>query len=340
MWTKAQAQAKFLAAAFTIRFLIARPPCRPASGHYYITAAERGTATADRCGIAEEEEAVAEGQRRMSDEDRLALPLITSRSSSETSPRSRDSGNMSIDSDKSFEGTRNRLSSSSSSKDSGHRSSGGAGSIDRSTTNSSKSEASSLEGSVQSDPGRQQQQQQQQQKIDGIAGDLKKSQSLFSIDSDFMFVSTKNDQPDDRSVLSIRPGNHHNPLIFRKDYINNNNNNNNNHHQLIGDNRNHPLMTIIDPIYEMISEQSEPEADMYCLPVDSMRPSAGAAMTSSSGKPVFNNSKMAAAAAAGSPEHVGKKTRSRSSDQVKMLAKSASGNQNYKQIKKLLFLPF
>ena len=100
---------------------------------------------------------------------------------------------------------------------------------------------------------------------------------------------------------------------------------------------------IIDPIYEMISEQSEPEADMYCLPVDSMRPSAVAAtavgVTSSSGKPVFNNSKMAAAAAA-SPEHVGKKTRSRSSDQVKMLAKSASGNQNYKQIKKLLFLPF
>jgi hypothetical protein len=198
-----------------------------------------------------------------------------------------------------------------------------------------------LEGSVQSDPGRQQQQQQQQQKIDGIAGDLKKSQSLFSIDSDFMFVSTKNDQPDDRSMLSIRPGNHHNPLIFRKDYIKNNNNNN--HHQLIGDNRNNPLMTIIDPIYEMISEQSEPEADMYCLPVDSMRPSAVAAtavgVTSSSGKPVFNNSKMAAAAAA-SPEHVGKKTRSRSSDQVKMLAKSASGNQNYKQIKKLLFLPF
>jgi hypothetical protein len=329
MWTKAQAQAKFLAAASTIRFLIARPPCRPASGHYYITAAERGAATADHCGFAEEDEAV-EGQRRMSDEDRLALPLITSRSSSETSPRSRDSGNMSIDSDKSFEGTRNRLSSSSSSKDSGHRSSGGAGSIDRSTTNSSKSEASSLEGSVQSDPGHQQQQQhQQQQKIDGIAGDLKKSQSLFSIDSDFMFVSTKNDQPDDRSMLSIRPGNHHNPLVFRKDYINNNNNNN--HHQLIGDNRNNPLMTIIDPIYEMISEQSEPEADMYCLPVDSMRPSAVAAtavgVTSSSGKPVFNNSKMAAAAAA-SPEHVGKKTRSRSSDQVKMLAKSASGNQN------------
>jgi hypothetical protein len=330
MWTKAQAQAKFLAAAATIRFLIARPPCRPASGHYYITAAER-CATADR--IAEEEEAVVEGQRRISDEDRLALPLITSSSSSETSPRSRDSGNMSIDSDKSFEGTRNRLSSSSSSKDSGHRSSGGAGSIDRSTTNSSKSEASSLEGSVQSDPGRQQQ-QQQQQKIDGIAGDLKKSQSLFSIDSDFMFVSTKNDQPEnDRSMLSIRPGNHHNPLIFRKDYINNNNNNNNNHHQLIGDNRNNPLMTtIIDPIYEMISEQSEAEADMYCLPVDSMRPSAVAAtavgVTSSSGKPVFNNSKMAAAAAAASPEHVGKKTRSRSSDQVKMLAKSASGNQN------------
>jgi hypothetical protein len=319
MWTKAQAQAKFLAAAATIRFLIARPPCRPAGGHYYISAAERG-ATADR--IAEEE-----GQRRISDEDRLALPLISSSSSSETSPRSRDSGNMSIDSDKSFEGMRNRLSSSSSSKDSGHRSSGGAGSIDRSTTNSSKSEASSLEGSVQSDPGRQQQ-QQQQQKIDGIAGDLKKSQSLFSIDSDFMFVSTKNDQPEnDRSMLSIRPGNHQNPLIFRKDYINNNNNNN--HHQLIGDNRNNPLMTtIIDPIYEMISEQSEPEADMYCLPVDSMRPSAVAAMTSSAGKPVFNNSKMAAAA--GSPEHVGKKTRSRSSDQVKMLAKSASGNNNSK----------
>jgi hypothetical protein len=337
MWTKAQAQAKFLAAAATIRFLIARPPCRPASGHYYITAAERG-ATADHCGIAEEE--AEEGQRKISEEDRLALPLITSSSSSETSPRSRDSGNMSIDSDKSFEGTRNRLSSSSSSKDSGHRSSGGAGSIDRSTTNSSKSEASSLEGSVQSDPGRQQ--QQQQQKIDGIAGDLKKSQSLFSIDSDFMFVSTKNDQPDDRSMLSIRPGNHHNPLVFRKDYINNNNNNNN-HHQLIGDNRNNPLMTIIDPIYEMISEQSEAEADMYCLPVDSMRPSAVAAtavgVTSSSGKPVFNNSKMAAAAA--SPEHVGKKTRSRSSDQVKMLAKSASGNHNYKQIKKKLsILPF
>jgi hypothetical protein len=98
------------------------------------------------------------------------------------------------------------------------------------------------------------------------------------------------------------------------------------------------MTTIIDPIYEMISEQSEPEADMYCLPVDSMRgPSAVAAMTSSSGKPVFNNSKMAAVA---SPEHVGKKTRSRSSDQVKMLAKSASGNHNYKQIKKLPFLPF
>jgi hypothetical protein len=86
----------------------------------------------------------------------------------------------------------------------------------------------------------------------------------------------------------------------------------------------------------MISEQSEAEADMYCLPVDSMRgPSAVAAMTSSSGKPVFNNSKMAA-----SPEHVGKKTRSRSSDQVKMLAKSASGNHNSKQIKKPSILPF
>jgi hypothetical protein len=329
MWTKSQAQAKFLTAAATIRFLIARPPSRPPSGHYIVTEQDETmtTVAATRKGISHspgdgvnEEDGISSyaplvsgggGDQNGLDDHRRLLLMASTNSNSETSPRSRDSGNMSIDSetDKSFEVTRNRLSSSSSSKDSGHRSSGD-GSIDRSTTNSSKSDASSShDGSTVSDPGKQKHPAVGSMVM--MAGDLKKSQSLFSIDSDFLFVSAKSMPVDDRQRMSIRPSSSSNhPMIVRKDCLNNINNNNNHlyQQQLNGT----TMPAIIDPIYEIIHEQSEPEADMYCLPVDSMP-----------AKPSVLPAKMAVGNS--SPEHVGKKTRSRSSDQVKMLAKSTSG---------------
>ena len=324
MWRKAQAQAKFLTAAATMRFLIARPPSRGAN--YYVTSGDnaarrRGSATGvlDEDDDEEEEENVcheppspllllaAAGGGLGGDPTGESLPPNESCEVGGSSPRSRDSGNMSIDSDdKSFEIQRNRLSSSSSSKDGSGGGGGGhrSDSIDRSTTNSSKSEASSHDGSTtRSDPGKPE---------FGIAvgsSDMKKSQSLFSIDSDFMFVSTKHNDP---QTIMIRPGGHNQPMLIRKDcLVNHININNNNHHSMgVGGSGN--SVTIIDPIYEIIHEHSEPEADMYCLPVDSVTSSAAA-------KSVLSGKMVA------SPEHVAKKTRSRSSDQVKLLAKSTSG---------------
>jgi hypothetical protein len=321
MWTKSQAQAKFLTAAATMRFLIARPPSRLPGDSYYgdsAAALRRGSAT----GILDEED---EDDVLGTHKTPPSPLLLVGESSGDrlpltenggidggcggSSPRSRDSGNMSIDSDdKSFEIQRNRLSSSSSSKD-GSGGGGGGGShrsgdsIDRSTTNSSKSEASSHDGTfTRIEP----ENNYPAVSVSFGSADLKKSQSLFSIDSDFMFVSTKqqpdrNNEEDDRQTTIMIRGNNQ-PMIVRKDCLNS-----------INNNINANSGSMIDPIYEIIHEQSEPEADMYCLPVDSV-------MTSSSAKPV-----LPAAAKMASPEHVAKKTRSRSSDQVKLLAKSTSG---------------
>ena len=206
MWSKVLAQEMFRQSRGTIRLLVVRPP----------STAVRSSS----CSSFQKEGTKDEYEQDL--EQKLRI-LDSGNSSLESGDRSFDSEKKPEESDRSFDSdkSKNRLSSTSS-KDSGHKSD----SIDRSTTNSSKSESSQL--SERSDS--------LNQSFQG----LKHSQSMFSIDDDFIFVNSKKNIDYNRNSIS-KPS-------FTTDLC---------------------RKGRIDPIYEMIPEHSETD-EMYCVPVDNV----------------------------------------------------------------------
>ena len=258
MWSKVQAQEKFRQSRGTIRLLVVRPP-----------------STAVRSS------SCSSFQRKDEYEQDLDLLLEQKLRSLDSGNSSLESGDRSYDSDKKLEisdrsfdseKSKNRLSSTSS-KDSGHKSD----SIDRSTTNSSKSDSSQL--SELSDPLNQ-----------SFLG-LKHSQSMFSIDDDFIFVNSKKNFDLNRNSIA-KPS--FSTEMNRKGKI--------------------------DPIYEMIPEQSETD-ETYCLPLDNVNKSNKNSLISN--KNTKNGLMMNKNC---SPEHTAGKTRSKSSDKIRDILRPKPGD--------------
>ena len=242
--------------------------------------------------------------------------------------------------------SKNRLSSTSS-KDSGHKSD----SIDRSTTNSSKSDSSQL--SLKSEPathstaaGSPKPNSKPTTANSDLPPRLRQSQSMFSIDEDFVFVNSKQGGGSvdfNRNSTSIKPA-----AVAVNSTV---------------DPSSKPSRRLIDPIYEMIAE-SESD-DMYCLPADNLDtndvgvtnhtnsmavhkkrltnakpvvnstkpvfPKTNPAMMSSTNpgvphhKPVMPGTNPVMSRPVSSPEHRNGKTRSKSSDKIKDLIRNKTG---------------
>ena len=195
--------------------------------------------------------------------------------------------------------------SSTSTQDSGHKSD----SIDRSTTNSSRSDSSHRsDEAVTSQSGLTHSSCVLSHSTSGLTHNtyalshsmsgLTHSTSMFSIDDDFVFINSKQRNIDyNRNFVK--------PVVISE----------------VPSGR----KCRIDPIYEMIPEQSESD-EMYCLPLDNVRQQSPAPAKTCS-KPVSSPVVVEGSAAKPvSPAHKPGKTRSKSSDKIRDLIRPRSGN--------------